>query len=147
MKRIIPPVLFLLCVALMIGIRTLIVIQNVVSAPFNYTGIALILLGLTMTVGVRKRFSQANTEIHTFKKPRKLITNGLFGISRNPIYLGFTVSLIGVWILLGTLLPIAGCIIFILVTNYWYIPYEERTMEQTFGNEYKVYQSKVRRWI
>ena len=40
-----------------------------------------------------------------------------------------------------------GSIIFILVTNYWYIPYEERTMEQTFGNEYKVYQSKVRRWI
>ena len=131
----------------MIGIRILIVIQNIVPAPFNYIGIALILLGLAMTVGVRKRFSQADTEIHTFKKPQELVTDGLFGISRNPIYLGFTVSLIGVWILLGTLLPIAGCIIFILVTNYWYIPYEERTMEQTFGNEYKVYQSKVRRWI
>ncbi len=147
MKRIIPPVLFLLCVALMIGIRTLVVIQNVVPPPFNYIGIALILLGLAVTVRVRKRFSQADTEIHTFKKPRKLVTDGLFRISRNPIYLGFTVSLIGVWILLGTLLPVVGCLAFVLVTNYWYIPHEERAMKQLFGDEYKRYQSKVRRWV
>lgn len=147
MKRIIPPVLFLLCIALMIGIRTLVVVQNVISPPFNYAGIALILLGIAVTVKVRKRFSRADTEIHTFKKPRKLVMNGLFRISRNPIYLGFTVSLIGVWVLLGTLLPIVGCLIFVLVTNYQYIPYEEKTMEQVFGDEYKVYRSKVRRWI
>lgn len=147
MKRVIPPVLFLICIALMLGIRNTATIQEIVSSPFNYIGIIPGLLGLMMTVKVRKQFSNTDTEVHTFKKPRKLVTNGLFEVSRNPIYLGFMISLVGVWILLGTLLPILGCLLFFLVSNSWYVPYEERTMEELFGREYRDYKSKVRRWV
>ena len=100
-----------------------------------------------ITIHVRKRFDKINTEIHTFKKPRRLVTDGVFKISRNPIYLGFAISLLGVWILLGSLLPIVGCLLFILVANYWYIPFEERAMKETFGAKYENYTSTVRRWI
>jgi len=100
-----------------------------------------------MTIKVRKLFDKTDTEIHTFKRPRKLVTSGLFKISRNPIYLGFTISLLGVWVLLGTILPIVGCLIFIIVTNKYYIPYEENAMEKIFGTAYIDYKSKVRRWI
>ncbi|MGW1453592.1 methyltransferase family protein [Salegentibacter agarivorans] len=76
-----------------------------------------------------------------------MVTNGLFKFSRNPIYLGFLISLLGVWILLGTVLPILGCLLFILIINYWYISYEENEMEKQFGAEYREYKSRVNRWI
>ena len=147
MKKVIPPVLFLICIAFMVGIRNVVLIQKIIPEPYNYIGIALILIGLIITVNVRRQLDKVDTEIHTFKKPRRLVTNGLFKISRNPIYLGFTISLVGVWILLGTILPILGCLLFILITNYWYIPFEERTMEKIFGSEYIKYKLKVRRWL
>ena len=100
-----------------------------------------------MTVAVRKQFEKNDTQIHTFKKPRRLVTTGLFSRSRNPIYLGFTISLFGVWILLGTVLPLAGCLLFMIIANSFYIPYEERAMAQLFGAEYENYQSRVRRWL
>lgn len=147
MKNMIPPHLFLFCLIAMVGIRNLFVIKIIIPEPLNYSGLVLMITGIMMTIKVRKEFEQVETEIHTFKNPGKLVTNGLFRISRNPIYLGFTISLIGVWILLGTILPMMGCVLFILIANYYYIPFEEKIMENTFGDEYQAYKSKVRRWI
>lgn len=147
MKKIIPPFLFLACIAFMVSIHWLIPSFTIFATPYNYSGIGLIVLGLRMTITVSKRFSENETEIHTFKNPQKLVTNGLFRLSRNPIYLGFALSLTGVWVLLGSFLPICGCIFFVLITNTWYIPYEEKVMLQTFGNAYEKYKSKVRRWV
>ncbi len=147
MKKLIPPFLFLICIILMVLIRNVIVIEKIIPQPYNYLGIILLLLGIVMTIKVRKLFNKIETEIHTFKKPRKLVTNGLFKFSRNPIYLGFLISLLGVWVLLGTLIPILVCVLFILVTNYWYISFEEKEMEKQFGAEYRAYKSKVNRWI
>lgn len=147
MKKLIPPFLFLICILFMVTIRNLIVIKEIIPNPINYIGIALIIIGILITIVVRKRLEKANTEIHTFKNPKKLVRDGFFKYSRNPIYVGFTISLIGFWSLLGTILPFIGVLIFIIVTNNYYIPYEEEIMEKVFGKEYKKYKSKVRRWI
>lgn len=147
MRKIIPPLLFLFCILLMVAMKYLVVIVEIVLKPYNYLGIVLIILGIALTIVVRKRFEKTGTEIHTFRQPRKLVTNGPFKISRNPFYLGFTISLLGVWILLGTILPVIGMFIFITITNFYYIPFEEQMMQNTFGKEYKEYRSKVRKWI
>jgi protein-S-isoprenylcysteine O-methyltransferase Ste14 len=76
-----------------------------------------------------------------------MVTNGLFKFNRNPIYLGFLISLLRVWVLLGTVFPIIGCLLFILITNFWYISCEEKEMEKQFGAEYREYKSRVDRWI
>ncbi len=131
----------------MLALRNLFVFKEIIQEPFNYIGIVFLIFGFLMTVVVRKGFEKINTEIHTFKVPGKLVSTGLFKYSRNPIYLGFTISLFGLWVLLGTVLPIIGCLLFIVITNNYYIPFEERIMEQTFGDEYKKYKSKVRKWI
>ena len=139
--------LFLICAALMVLIRNLFVIKELVPKPWNYAGIVLILLGLLMAVHVVRLFKKKDTEINTFKTPRKLVTGGPFRFSRNPVYLGFAISLTGVWILLGTLLPVIGCLLFVLVCNFWQIPHEERALKRQFGQAYKNYRSKVRRWL
>lgn len=147
MQKMIPPFLFLVSILTMVGLSYLLPLQILLTAPLTYLGILFLLIGLGMTVSVRRLFDQTNTEIHTFKRPRKLVTKGLFKYSRNPIYLGFSIALTGVGLLLGTLSPLFVVPFFVLITNYWYIPYEERMMEENFGVDYISYKQKVRRWI
>lgn len=147
MKKVIPPVLFILCVLLIVGLKFLMPEQTFLKPPYTYAGIILIIVGLVITIQIRKLFTKVNTEIHTFKKPRQLVEKGFFEFSRNPIYLGFTISLFGVWILTGNSIGLIGILIFFLISNFGYIPYEEKVMEKEFGDEYKLYKSKVRRWI
>jgi protein-S-isoprenylcysteine O-methyltransferase Ste14 len=115
--------------------------------PFNYLGGVLIIVGLTIAKIVGNQFAKRNTEIHTFKVPRKLVTNGLFKYSRNPIYLGFSVTLLGLAMLLGSLSAFAVVFLFIVVTDRWYVKFEEKKMEEEFGEAYRNYKMNVRRWI
>lgn len=107
----------------------------------------MMLLGIGITIRVSRKFESMNTEIHTFKKPKKLATNGLFKYSRNPIYLGFLIALISIFVLLGNLISLIGVIIFFISANSWYIPFEEKQLEREFGKKYNDYKSKIRRWI
>ena len=146
MHKLIPPVLVAIIVLLMICLH-FVSPTVVISSPLKYGGSLFIILGLLMAKKVSIRFNEADTEIHTFKRPRRLVTDGLFRYTRNPIYLAFVIALVGVNIVLGSVLPISGVILFILIANMWYIPYEEKVMEQQFGEAYKRYKNKVRRWL
>jgi protein-S-isoprenylcysteine O-methyltransferase Ste14 len=147
MQKIIPPFLLLISALVMTILHSIVPYQVVIFTPFNYLGIALIILGLTIAKKVGNSFSKIDTEIHTFKKPRQLVTAGLFQYSRNPIYLGFVIALIGLNIVLGSLTPFIIVLIFIFLTNYWYIPFEEKNMNKQFGQDYENYKKRVRRWI
>lgn len=147
MQRIIPPILLLISSFLMILLHFIVPFQIVVHYPFNYWGIILMILGLTIAKKVSVTFSKIDTEIHTFKKPRQIVTNGLFQYSRNPIYLGFVIALIGLNIVLGSFTPLIVVLIFIFLTNHWYISCEEKNMKEEFGQEYENYKKRVRRWI
>ncbi len=147
MKRILPPTLLLICVLLMLLLRWLWPVQNVIPFPFNFLGIALIFLGIGMAVREDGKFAKVGTTINTFGEPEKLVTDGLFKYSRNPMYLGFALALLGVWLLLGALSPLLGVVIFVVITDRWYMPFEERMLAEKFGPEFEAYKSKTRGWI
>ena len=80
------------------------------------------------------------------KNKTKLVTSGLFSISRNPIFLGIMIANIGVFIVIPnafTLLIISLSTISINTQ----IRLEEEFLRNEFGEEYKEYSKKVRRWI
>lgn len=147
MKWFIPPVLVFVCGVFMVAADHFFPSMVIFPSPFRYAGVVLMVVGFSFPALAGGQLIRYNTEIHTFKKPRRLVTTGLFSISRNPIYLGFAIFLIGFWIWRGTLLPGFGCILFIVAANAWYIPFEERALRQAFGKEYEKYCAKVRRWI
>jgi protein-S-isoprenylcysteine O-methyltransferase Ste14 len=101
---------------------------------------------LFVLLGVRQ-FRQAKTDIRPFRQPDMLVTHGPFRYSRNPMYLGLSVMLVGAWMLLGALSPLLGVPIFVVVADRWYIPFEERMLQQKFGAEFDAYCSRTRRWI
>jgi protein-S-isoprenylcysteine O-methyltransferase Ste14 len=115
--------------------------------PFNLTGVAPLSLGLGIAIWGSRKFDQVGTTIKTFDEPEQLVTDGLFSYTRNPMYLGFALALLGVWILLGALSPVVGMVVFVLTSDRWYIRFEERMLSQRFGREFEGYRARTRRWI
>jgi protein-S-isoprenylcysteine O-methyltransferase Ste14 len=122
-------------------------LQVVLSFPTNLIGLAPLVLGLGMAIWGSRKFEQVGTTIKTFDKPDELVTDGLFRFTRNPMYLGFGLALVGVWVLLGSLSPVLGVIVFVVVADRWYIPFEERMLVERFGREFDAYRARTRRWI
>ena len=76
----------------------------------------------------------------------QLITKGFYSISRNPLYFGLNISLIGFFFIIPTWLILCFTIIF-LVNQHLRIRTEEKELELRFGNDYLQYKQRVRRYL
>jgi len=92
-------------------------------------------------------FRKRKTTTKIYETPNKLVTSGLFRFSRNPNYLGMAITLFGVSILTGSLVTFIFPFLFIILTEIFVIPTEERTLEKKFGKRYLEYKKQVRRWL
>lgn len=116
------------------------------GVPWIVAG-SLILVGLLLfTAGVRN-FSRAETPLPTNQPARVLVTTGIYRWTRNPIYLGFFLAYAGIgvaafspWILI-LLLPL------VVTIRYGVIAREETYLERRFGDAYRDYKARVRRWL
>ncbi|QEH43017.1 isoprenylcysteine carboxylmethyltransferase family protein [Chitinophaga sp. XS-30] len=147
MKKLIPPFLLFICLLLMVAASLLIPQPHFINPPWHLTGLTLLAAGAAMAIWTSRKFRQRNTAIHTFRAPGTLVTDGLFRFSRNPVYLGFSMILAGVTLLLGVPSSLYILLLFILITDRWYIRYEEQEMEKIFGDAYRLYKARVRRWL
>ena len=147
MKRIMPPTLFYICIILMVLLAWLWPVKMIIKFPFTMIGVVPLSLGLGISIWGSQMFKQIETTIKTFDEPSRLVTDGLFRFSRNPMYLGFVSTLLGIWFILGALSPLLGVIVFFVVADRWYIAFEERMLTRGFGREFKDYRSRTRRWI
>ena len=145
--KLLPPTLFIICAIFMIVIGLIWPLKNIITSPYNLIGILVLFLGLGISIWGSNKFNQVGTNIQTFDEPDILITDGLFKYSRNPMYLGFLVVLWGIFIILGAVSPIILVLIFFIVTDQWYITFEEEMMVMKFGKKYINYKSVTRKWI
>ena len=145
-----PPLLFL--AALLLGF----VSDHLLPLPFPVPTIdlvrwliadSLILIGLTLFAAGIRNFSQARTPVPTNEPTRALVTTGIHGWTRNPIYLGMFLVYGGVGIavrspsILILTLPLAVAI------RYGVVAREEAYLERRFGDTYRDYKARVRRWV
>jgi protein-S-isoprenylcysteine O-methyltransferase Ste14 len=148
MRRLLPPILVVLCAIVMLALFRWMPAGEVLPSPYNYViGVPLILAGLGFGLYAARQFSRVRTNIKTFDKPNVLVTDGAFRFSRNPMYLGFAIALLGFAIKLNVLAPFLVVLGFVLITHFWYIRFEERMAGETFGEAYEDYRRKTRRWI
>jgi protein-S-isoprenylcysteine O-methyltransferase Ste14 len=118
-----------------------------VGLPWRLLGLVPLAGGLALAIRAEQFFKRAGTTVKPFERSSRLVTDGPFGFSRHPMYLGMTLALAGVALLLGTATPPVGVVLFAAVISLRFIPAEERAMERTFGEEYRRYRSRVRRWL
>jgi len=76
-----------------------------------------------------------------------LVTAGPYRVSRNPMYLGLATVYVGLALVLSSLWPLLLLPLPIWLLNTRVIPMEERALSEAFGDEYRAYQRRVRRWI
>jgi protein-S-isoprenylcysteine O-methyltransferase Ste14 len=92
-------------------------------------------------------FDRAGTTIKPFEESSALVTTGPFRVSRNPVYLGMVLGLLGVAVLAGSLSPFLVIPLFAVLIDRRFIQAEEAQLERTFGASYVAYKSQVRRWL
>ena len=147
MKKILPPVLFVICIVVMAGLWWLFPVARFIAFPMNLIGMLPLAAGLVIAKHGSDLFEKAGTNIETFHDPDILVTDGLYRISRNPMYLGFLLALLGVAVMLGNFSSILVVIGFFVVTDRCYIAFEEDAMAEAFGDRYAEYKAKTRRWL
>jgi protein-S-isoprenylcysteine O-methyltransferase Ste14 len=148
-----PPLLFL--AALLLGF----VVDHLLPLPRLVPGIGsahtisaviastLVLIGLALAAAAISNFSRAGTPVPTTEPTRVLVTTGIHAWTRNPIYVGLFAVYVGIaiavrspWILILAL-PLA------IVMRYGVVAREETYLEQRFGDTYRNYKARVRRWL
>src|SRR5829696_786095 len=148
-----PPLLFL--AALVLGF----IADHLLPLPFPISRISLahwisammasfiILTGLALGAAGIRNFARAATPVPGNQPVRALVTTGIHGWTRNPIYLGMFLLYVGIalvvrspWILLLTL-PLA------ITLHYGVVAREETYLERRFGDAYRDYTARVRRWL
>jgi protein-S-isoprenylcysteine O-methyltransferase Ste14 len=120
-----------------------------IAPPWNRFGGLPALVGFAIAVAAIVRFRQARTTTNPMDpgKASRLVTNGVFRISRNPMYLGLELLLIGWAVWLGSASPWLVPPLFAIVITVVQIIPEERALGQRFGDQYLSYQRRVARWF
>jgi protein-S-isoprenylcysteine O-methyltransferase Ste14 len=145
--KIMPTTCLLVAILLSIALHFLLPITNIIPSPWNLFGLVPLFLGIWINISADRAFKQANTTVKPFEVSKSLIQNGVFRLSRNPMYLGFVGILLGIAIMLRSISPYFPVNAYVILTERVYIQVEERMLEAKFGAEWKQYKSSVRRWI
>ncbi|WP_077495628.1 methyltransferase family protein [Rodentibacter ratti] len=118
-------------------------------SKFFYAIWFFILLSIFVAATSVWQFYRHNASIDPLRldKTTRLVTSGIFQITRNPMYLSLLLILVAWALWLGHLLAWSGIIAFVFLINRFQISREEIYLEKKFGEEYRRYKSKVRRWI
>ncbi len=145
--KIIPPVYFMVSVVIMAVLNYFAPIRNILHPPVTYSGVIFIVIGLIITIWSAVLFIKAGTEIKPFEASTHLVTQGMYQLTRNPMYLGMVMILLGIALLFGSLTPFILIPIFVWLIQTIFIKNEEIVMERTFGDEYREYRERVRRWL
>jgi protein-S-isoprenylcysteine O-methyltransferase Ste14 len=110
-------------------------------------GTVLVAAWVLLTVWTMTCFRRHHTSVIPVKPTTALILKGPFRVTRNPLYLGMVLLYAGVAFWLNALWPLVLLLPLIAVIQGYAIAREERYLTRVFGDEYRAYCRRVRRWI
>ncbi len=114
---------------------------------FVSAGIALIILGTVLATMARREFRRYSQPTDPGHPTHKIVTTGVFSLSRNPLYLGGIGILVGLALALNLPWAIVLLLPALVACHYILIVPEERYLTEKFGEEYRSYAEKVGRWL
>jgi len=115
--------------------------------PRYLAGAVLAAGGFVMIVMGTRRFQAAGTNIPPSLPTTALVVDGIYRRTRNPLYLGTALVYLGLGVAAGSLWAIGLVVPLMWVINVGVVAREERYLERKFGDAYRAYKARVRRWI
>ncbi|MGC6476307.1 MAG: methyltransferase family protein [Parvibaculales bacterium] len=112
-----------------------------------YSGWLLVAFGVVSVIAMVRKFKKNETTVLPNGMPSRLMTDGIYAYSRNPIYVFMVIALLGVVMINGALIGLTVVPVFIALVQTLWISFEEAQLEKAFGQEYLDYKGKVRSWV
>ena len=144
-----PPLIFLAFLALAAVLEVLAPSPTATLFPHAryVAGAVLFIIGLLIGIAGLRGLSAAATNISTDLPTTALVVDGIYGRSRNPLYLAMTLAYIGLAIAAGSVWAIALLLPLLVLMHVGVISREEEYLKREFGDMYRQYKSRVRRWL
>jgi protein-S-isoprenylcysteine O-methyltransferase Ste14 len=119
------------------------------SAPviLRNVGLLMTFVGFLLGIGAFVEFRKVRTTLDPHGSAKQLVTSGIYRFTRNPIYLGFLLMVIGLPLNSGLYWGVAMAPFYVFMMNRLFIQHEEAYLQRKFGKAYAGYSSRVRRWL
>ena len=146
----VPPPALMLLFAVTMWLLSTSLPSLALAVPWRTTAALLFwLTGLAITLAALFEFLRAKTTVNplTPEAAAVIVTSGIYRYSRNPMYVGLLLALIGWAVWLSHLLAFALLPLFVLYMNRFQIEPEERALSAKFGGLFRDYRRSVRRWL
>ena len=112
-----------------------------------WSGLPLVLLGVAIAVWGRRTMQAAGTNVNPALPTTAIVASGPFRFSRNPLYLALTLLYLGLTLAFNTWWGIVVLVPVLIIMHRGVVLREERYLDQKFGETYRQYRSKVRRYL
>jgi protein-S-isoprenylcysteine O-methyltransferase Ste14 len=145
--KILPPRVFQIALLTVAIIHFTVPVWFIYNSPVRWFGIIPVIAGIYLNLYTDRLIKKYETTIKPFETPTTFIIRGPFRYSRNPIYLGMVLIILGCSLLSGSLISFFISFVFAYVLHFLYIIPEEAIMENNFGKKYMEYKSKVPCWL
>ena len=144
-----PPLIFLgfLAAAALFEVVVPLAVLGAHAFPRYLAGAVLAAGGSVMILMGTRRFQAAGTNIPPSLPTTALVVDGIYRRTRNPLYLGMTLVYLGVGVAAGSIWAIVLVVPLLWIINTGVIAREELYLERKFGDAYRAYKARVRRWI
>ena len=116
----------------------------VVARPL---GAALLALGAALPAAGAALFRRRRTSVLPHRPTSALVTSGPYRLTRNPMYVGFTLAHAGLALRQGSTWALLGLVPALAAVDRLVIAREERYLTRAFGEPYRAYTARVRRWL
>jgi len=148
MVKLPPPIWALIFILLAAAVTWLLGWRDVPGLRFPPLGILLVVVGVVVPAWAVWLFRREGTEIDpTSPANRKLVAEGPYRFTRNPMYLGLVLIALGIAFWVGPWPMFIAPIAIFATANFVHIPYEEAKMARQFDAAYADYVRRVRRWV
>jgi len=145
---VLPPIAWAVAILVGLGLDRLYPLPFLPAAlPHVWLGGAVFVLGVALAVWAATTFRRAGTRVEPNRPTTAIVTTGPFRFSRNPIYLGMQLGQIGLAVAFDSLWLLATLVPFFLVLRYGVVAREEVYLDRKFGDTYRGYAARVRRWL
>lgn len=142
-----PPLLYLAALVLVFALQWSWPLPILNLAVTAWLGWVVLVLGLALNLWGAWSMKRARTPINPYRSVESIVTAGAFRVSRNPLYVGLDLVLLGVTLMLDSLWGIVVLLVVLVVMHFGVILPEERYLEEKFGDPYRRYREAVRRYL
>lgn len=142
-----PPVVALMFIVIAYFLGRFVPIPVVAPMSVRNVGLLLTFIGFLLGVGAFMEFRKARTTLDPHGSVKQVVTSGIYRFTRNPIYLGFLLMVIGLPLNSGLIWGLIMSPLYIIMMTRLVIEREEAYLEKKFKDQYTTYRSRVRRWL